>query len=179
MNTAPDRCSSIISTIFSQAQSCKCRLRISVSTCWNPAQFDRSEHVLQLFEQAWSKGDTAVLDEVMAEGHIQRDMIWGGAGSEGRAALQKGVSAFRQFYPDLTFTIKTISPDPQQGICFVEWMAEGTYSGVLEGTQASDEKESFNGLSALTIKDSQIVETRVYRDAPKGEKAMFLRMASE
>lgn len=128
----------------------------------------------QLYEQAWSQGNVDVLDEVMSEGHIQRDMVWSGASPEGRAGMQRGVTGYRRWFPDLNFTIKSLVADVEQKICFVEWVAEGTYSGVIEGHEEPGEKESFGGVSALTIENNQIVESRVYRNASQGERRMFL-----
>lgn len=130
--------------------------------------------MLQLYEEAWSKGNVDVLDEVMAEGHIQRDMIWSGASSEGRAAMQKGITGVRTAYPDLTFTINTLISDADQGVCMVEWSAEGTFSksAVKDGDSASAEKELFGGVSALSIVNNQIAETRVYRQALVAESGL-------
>ena len=65
--------------------------------------------------------------------------------------------------------------DVENGTCFVEWLAEGTYSGAIEGISAATEKESFGGVSVLKIEGGQIVESRVYRNAPTGEKLMYLK----
>lgn len=128
---------------------------------------------MQLYEEAWSKGNVEVLDDVLAEGHLQRDMIWAWSASEGRAALQRGITAFRKAYPDLIFNIETLVVDVDQSLCIVEWTAEGTYSGSFEGVNATGEPETLVGMTALKISDNQIVESRVYRRGSDGEMRRF------
>lgn len=136
--------------------------------------YANTKTVLQLYEEAWSKGNVDVLDDVLAEGHLQRDMIWPGASSEGRAALQRGITKYRERNPDLKFTIDTLVVDVDQSLCIVEWVAQGI-SGPSEEVSAAGEPETLVGMTALKISDNEIVESRVYRRSSAGEMSMFYK----
>lgn len=62
------------------------------------------ERAVQYYSDAWSNGRVLVLNDIMAEGHEQHDVVWQplrvGAG---RRAMKRGILAYRAAYPDLNF----------------------------------------------------------------------------
>jgi hypothetical protein len=92
----------------------------------------------------------ALLDDIMAEDHSQRDMVWqpdntGG----GRERMAKGITAYRQMIPDLAFKLVGLSGDEATQRCFVEFEASGT-----EVAQEAGEprRTQFAGASILQVR---------------------------
>jgi SnoaL-like domain len=124
----------------------------------------------------WSTGNVSRLDNILAEDHSQRDMIWspdrfGG----GRERTAKGITAYREMMPDLTFKVHSITTDEAAQRCVVEWEAIGsTNTGGLADADAASAQETLVGVAVLHVNEKgQIGETRVYRAASEGERAMF------
>lgn len=126
----------------------------------------------------WSTGNVQELDAIMARDHCQIDMVWqpdneGG----GRERMASGITAYRKLYPDLQFTVTACAANADAQTCFVEWRAAGSTSD-LEGNSSEDVSHtSFCGVSVLTVADGLIAESRVYRAAPEGERALFAQQA--
>ena len=128
----------------------------------------------------WSTGDVSQLDQLLAEDHSQRDMIWqpekSGGGPE---RMGKGVASYRDMIPNLKFEIVTVAADEQAQRCFVEWSATGEHKVAdLSAGAAAKSEVKFGGTTVLQVQDGKVVESRVYRDAPKGERASFKAQAT-
>jgi hypothetical protein len=114
----------------------------------------------------------ALLDALMAEGHSQRDMLWQpGREGGGRERMATGISAYRSHYPCLRFRVLAVMPDAAAQRCAVEWSACGAPE--TDASSADDcsleEEGSFCGVTVLQFHGGQIVESRVYRQAPPAE----------
>jgi predicted ester cyclase len=127
-----------------------------------------------MYQRVWSQGETALLDQIMAEDHDQRDMIWqptrfGG----GRERMQRGISVYRKAYPDLIFEVAHISADEDKQRVVVEWTFQGTQAGNLDTSEPAAKTERFSGVSILDIQDGKIKQSRVYRGVPTREMESF------
>eukprot|EP00798_Chlamydomonas_sp_ICE-L_P003711 gene3711-13779_t len=136
----------------------------------------------QYYEAAWSKGQVELMDEIMREDHEQRDMIWmRDRVGEGRASMQRGISAFRSAYPNLVFKVTSVATpeagdgsEGEAGEVFVSWTATGTNTGPIGPRAPSGKTEVFSGISRLCFdSNAQITKSFVFRQAPADEAAAF------
>ena len=124
----------------------------------------------------WSTGNVSELSNIMADDHNQVDIVWSPDNTGGgRERMQKGIAAYRSMCAELTFTVRTVLPDETHQRCVVEWQAQGISNAGGKGdADAEGAQFSFGGVSILEVNSSgQISESRVYRGAPEGERAMF------
>ena len=134
--------------------------------------------MLQIYgsQGVWSTGRVRELDSIMTEGHSQLDVVWqpeheGG----GRERMANGITAYRKLYPDLQFDVVQCCADSGAQTCFVEWRASGSTPDVDKGEEVKH--TSFRGVSVLQIQDGLVAQSRVYRGAPEGERALFAQQA--
>ncbi|BDA47973.1 hypothetical protein COCOBI_11-2300 [Coccomyxa sp. Obi] len=120
---------------------------------------------VQFYEEAWG-GDMQLLESLVAEDHIQRDMVWQDTPGVGREKLLGGIQRFRSIYPDIAFRVLDASASPTNDKVFVHWTMTGTFEG---------ERASSSGISLLRFEDGRIAETSVYRQALPAEVILAQR----
>lgn len=133
------------------------------------------ERAVQYYSDAWSNGRVLVLNDIMAEGHEQHDVVWQplrvGAG---RRAMKRGILAYRAAYPDLNFRVKDCAASHTRRAVFVWWDASGTNTGPVRDQPPSHQRTTFSGITALQFdSDCRIQSSHVYRQAPADEAAYF------
>jgi len=98
------------------------------------------EAFLRVLDEAWSGGQLAVIDDVVAPGFVYHEPALGDIpGPEG---LKQTIMGYRMAYPDLTFTSEEmIAADD---LVAMRWTARGTQQGELMGIPAT-------GLATTTV----------------------------
>ncbi|CAL5228911.1 g12132 [Coccomyxa viridis] len=120
----------------------------------------------QFYEEAWA-GKLGLMDELIAEEHAQRDMVWQEEPRLGRDKLRKGIEYIRSIYPDIEFTVQEGSACTDSQKVFVHWRMTGTFEG--ESAQTS-------GISLMSFDGTGLIsETQVYRQALPAEVVMAQR----
>ena len=121
------------------------------------------EVVRAWIDDAWSGGNLAVADDLLAEGFVLHDPV---AGREvvGRDAERALISGLRQAIPDLTFTIDDIVADGDN--VTIRWLAEGTHGGELLGFAATGRALAIRGVDMYRLSEGRIAESWTFWDLP-------------
>jgi steroid delta-isomerase-like uncharacterized protein len=83
--------------------------------------------------EAWSQGQLAVIDEVVAPAYLYHEPALGEI--SGREGLKQTIMAYRAAYPDLNFTIEELIAEGD--LVAMRWTAAGTHQGELMGIPAT------------------------------------------
>ena len=116
----------------------------------------------RVFEEAWSKGNLSVLDEVVAANYIGYDPAQPGP-IVNLAELKRSIQEYRVAFPDLTFTIDeahAIGPDR----VLLRWTGRGTHRGPLMGIPATGKTASVGGMTLTRFEGGKAVEDRTNWD---------------
>ena len=113
--------------------------------------------VRRIFEEAFGKGNLAVLDEIIAP-----DQVNGGPGvlpgmlpgPEGNKML---ITAYRNAFPDIHFTIDEQVAEGNTVV--TRWTAHGTHNGELAGLPPTGKSATVVGMGVDRIENGKIVES--------------------
>lgn len=113
--------------------------------------------IRRFFEEAFEKGNLAVLDEIVAPNQVN-----GGPGAlpgmpSGPEGSKMLVSAYRNAFPDLHFTIEEQIAEGNTVV--TRWSAHGTHQGELGGLPATGKVAIVVGLGVDRIENGKIVES--------------------
>jgi steroid delta-isomerase-like uncharacterized protein len=113
--------------------------------------------IRRFFEEAFEKGNLAVLDEIVAPNQVN-----GGPGAlpgmpSGPEGSKMLVSAYRNAFPDLHFTIDEQIAEGNTVV--TRWSAHGTHQGELAGIPATGKAATVVGLGVDRIENGKIVES--------------------
>jgi steroid delta-isomerase-like uncharacterized protein len=110
--------------------------------------------VRRTFEEAWNKGDLAVLDEIYATDVIAHSAPPGQAG---------GLKGARQFFgiylgafPDTHMEVEDQVAEEDKVV--TRWTATGTHKGELMGMPATGKQVRISGITINRLEGGQIVE---------------------
>jgi steroid delta-isomerase-like uncharacterized protein len=116
--------------------------------------------VRRLVHEAQSKGDLAVVDELVAEDFIDHTPFPGVPPT--RAGVRMLFGYLRTAFPDLQVKIHEQIADDDKVVTRKSF--EGTHRGEFMGVSATGRAVSFEVIDILTLRNSQIVEHRVMFD---------------
>ena len=121
------------------------------------------EVVRSWIEQAWSKGDLSVADDLLTDGFVLHDPV---AAREvvGRDAERELIAGLRRSIPDLTFTIDDVVADGDD--VTIRWLAEGTHGGDLLGIASTGRPLAIRGVDMYRLEDGGIAESWTFWDLP-------------
>ncbi|MDQ1662145.1 MAG: hypothetical protein QOJ68_2125 [Blastococcus sp.] len=121
------------------------------------------EVVRKWIEEAWSGGNLAVADDLLAEEFVLHDPV---AGREvvGREAERALVAGLREAIPDLTFTIDDVVADGDN--VTIRWIAEGTHGGELLGFASTGRALAIRGVDMYRLREGRIAESWTFWDLP-------------
>jgi steroid delta-isomerase-like uncharacterized protein len=121
------------------------------------------EVVRNWIDEAWSAGNLAVADDLLAEEFVLHDPV---AGREvvGRDAERALIAGLRQAIPDLTFTIDDVVADGDN--VTIRWIAEGTHGGELLGFASTGRSLAIRGVDMYRLRDGRIAESWTFWDLP-------------
>jgi steroid delta-isomerase-like uncharacterized protein len=111
----------------------------------------------RLFEEVWNKGNLAVLNELIANDHVNS-----GPGTlpglpTGPEGAKQFVMIYRNAFPDTHFTIDEQIAEGDKVV--TRWTAHGTHQGELLGIPATDKSSTVTGISVDRIANGKIVES--------------------
>lgn len=115
--------------------------------------------IRRVIEQAYSRGDLSVVDEVAAN-----DLIIHAPSQDihGRAGAKQFVTMFRAAFPDLQFTVEDQIAEGDMVV--TRWTAEGTHRGQFQGIPATGRKIRFMGTDIDRMADGRVVECWAHLD---------------
>jgi len=113
--------------------------------------------VRRLFEEAFGKGNLAVLDEIVAPNQVN-----GGPGAlpgmpSGPEGAKMLITNYRNAFPDLRFTIDEQVAEGNTVV--TRWTAHGTHNGELAGLPATGKPATVVGMGIDRIENGKIVES--------------------
>jgi predicted ester cyclase len=117
------------------------------------ANIEASRRVL---DEGFGEGKLEVLDEVCSTDWVGHDPL---SGEQDVAAAKQTIAAFRDAFPDLTFTIDDVIAGGDK--VAMRWSANGTFQNEFMGQQPTGEKgEPTQGISIDRFDDDgKMVET--------------------
>ncbi len=105
-------------------------------------------------EEAWNKGDLAIVDELIASSYVLHDPTR--PGLRGREGIKASISMFRTAFPDLHFTIEDQIAEGDKVV--IRYIVQGTHRGPLMGIAATGKQGTLTGMDIYRIADGQIEE---------------------
>ena len=106
-------------------------------------------------EEAFGQGKLEVFDEVCAADWVGHDPL---SGDQDVAAAKQTIAAFRDAFPDLTFTIEDIFAAGDKVV--YRWSVEGTFENEIMGLQPTGERGSpVRGITIDRYEGDKIAES--------------------
>ena len=109
-----------------------------------------------LLGEVWSRGDLALIDELVTDDHVHHDPLVPDA-IEGREALKGWVATVREGAPDLSKTIRETYVDGDAVI--VTYATTGTHEGEIVGLAPTGRSFEVGGVYVFHLADGGIEET--------------------
>jgi steroid delta-isomerase-like uncharacterized protein len=115
--------------------------------------------IRRVIEEAYSRGDLSVVDEVAAS-----DMIIHASSQDihGREGAKQFVTMFRTAFPDLHFTIEDQIAEGDMVV--TRWTARGTHKGSFQGVAATGREVRLNGTDIDRMTNGKVVECWAHVD---------------
>jgi steroid delta-isomerase-like uncharacterized protein len=110
--------------------------------------------VRRVLEQAWSQGDMAVLDELIADQYVSHSAPPGSA--PGREGVRQYVTLFRSAFPDLHASVDDVIAEGD--LVVTRWTSSGTHQGELMGIPATGKRVTFSGITINRVSGGKVVE---------------------
>jgi len=133
--------------------SCQQKEEISKATEENKAS------VRRLIDEAWNKGNLAVIDQILSPEyrlHIQAP------GAMDREGYHQAVSMYRSAFPDFLFTIEDMVAEGDKVV--IRATMTGTQEGELMGLPPSGKMLTMEAIAIRRFEDGKIVEEWVLTD---------------
>jgi steroid delta-isomerase-like uncharacterized protein len=123
---------------------------------------DNKAVVRRFIEEVWNKGNLDVIDELIAEDHVNHDpgAAATGGGREGQRAF---VQMYRSAYPDTHIELGEVIAEGD--LVAGAWTATGTHKGDLMGIAPTGRSIAVTGIGIDRISGGQIVESWANYDA--------------
>jgi steroid delta-isomerase-like uncharacterized protein len=116
--------------------------------------------VQRIFDQAFSQGDLAVVDELVAADGLTHALSWATPGS--RIGLKRLIAAFRAAFPDLHCTVED---EIREGDKFAaHWTMRGTHKGSFLGNPPTGRSIVVQGIIFARTAEGRIVEDWILVD---------------
>jgi steroid delta-isomerase-like uncharacterized protein len=118
--------------------------------------------VRRFIEEVWNNGNLGVIDELIAENHVDHDPAQAGAPG-GRQGMRAFVEMYRAAYPDTHLEIGEVIAEGD--LVAMTWTATGTHQGELMGIAPTGRSVTVTGMGVDRISGGQIVESWANYDA--------------
>lgn len=129
----------------------------------NPAMspVDAKTLVRKFIEEIWNKGNLGVVDEIVATNYVRHDPATPDV-SPGPEGLKQLVTAFRNAFPDLHFTIEDMLVEGDKVV--TRYSSSGTHKGEFMGIAPTGKYGTSSGIGIGRIVNGQVVEEWVHWD---------------
>ena len=105
------------------------------------------------FEEVWSKGRVAAIDEMLASHGVVHGL---GADAHGPEGFKPFHAAYRSAFPEVTIQVDDIVAEGD--IVAARWSGWGTHRGEGLGFAATGRQVRFSGMVFVRIENGQLVE---------------------
>jgi steroid delta-isomerase-like uncharacterized protein len=121
---------------------------------------ENKSFALRMIDEAWSKGNLDVVDELVDADFVFHDPTAGEIhGCEG---LKQLIMMYRTGYPDLQFTSEDLIAEGDRVV--QRWSCGGTHKAELMGIPATGKQTTTAGINIIRYKDGKAVEEWSYWD---------------
>lgn len=115
----------------------------------------------RFFDEAFNKGNLAIVDEVLAPGAVNYDPALPEP-TVGIEAAKASITGYRDAFPDLHVTLEEqIGEGP---LVVTRWSATGTHRGELFGMPATGRQATVTGITIDRYESGRVVESRTNWD---------------
>jgi len=109
----------------------------------------------QVFEEVQSKGDYALVDELVASDYVVHTPM--GVGDvHGPEGVKQFVKTLHKSLPDLKFTVEDQIADGHR--VATRWTCRGTHRGEFQGVPATGKRVTMSGITIFHVDDGKLVE---------------------
>ena len=119
------------------------------------AAIDPRALVHRYFEECWTQGNLALLDQLVDANMVSHDV--NNPGCDGIEGQKRLITTYRAAFPDMIFDIESLMAEGDMVAC--RWIAQGTHQGVLQGVPPTGKRATVPGLSIIRTAGSKIVES--------------------
>lgn len=110
--------------------------------------------IRRVLEEAWSKGNLAVIDEVYADSYVLHDPV--APGVRGAEGVKGFVTTYRTSFPDLRSTIEDQVVEGDKVVW--RWTARGTHKGEMMGMPPTGKPVTITGITISRFAGGKVVE---------------------
>lgn len=116
--------------------------------------------VRRIIEEAWNKGDLAVVDEVIANNYVFR--VPAGEEFKGPEGLKQAVTMYRTAFPDIHITIDDMIAEGDKVAGRFTW--RGTFKGEIMGIAPTGKQIAMTGAVFIRFVGGKEVEALEFAD---------------
>ncbi len=110
----------------------------------------------RIIEEAFSQGNLAVIDEVVAPDAVGHDPA-NPENTRGPEGIKQLIGMYRAAFPDLQFTVEDLIAEGDKVV--VRWSSSGTHRGELMGLAPTGKRATVTGTGIDHFVDGKIVES--------------------
>ena len=114
----------------------------------------------RLIEEVWSRGNFAVVDELVAGDYLGHSSTQGPESAKdethGREGYRQFYAGLRHAFPDLQVTVEDQIAEGDRVV--TRWTARGTHQGEFQGIPPSGKHGAITGITIDRIADGKVVE---------------------
>lgn len=108
-----------------------------------------------MVEEVWSRGDLALVDDLVTEDYVQHDVAQPEP-IRGPEALKEAIGMYRAGTPDLTKTIEELIVDGETVV--IPYTATGTHEGEIMGVAPTGTELEVEGIFVYRVEDGRLSE---------------------
>ena len=114
------------------------------------------ERARAFIEEAWSKGNLAIVDEMLAPEYVNHSPLESGQPA-GREGYKRAIVTLRTGFPDLTATVEEVLVEGDRVV--TRYTARGTHLGTFQGVAPTGKRIEASGTTIDRYAGGRIVET--------------------
>ena len=116
--------------------------------------------VRRYLEEAWSKGNTRIINDILAPNYTLRILQHSSAHEDsvahGPQVVKQTIDVYHHAFSDMQMTPQLIIAEGDR--VAVEWTAHGEHTGNFRGIPPSGKQLSYAGITIFRVEDGKIVE---------------------
>src|SRR3954449_1889653 len=123
---------------------------------------EKKSLIRRYFQEVWSEGNLAFIDEHMASDYVNIDPTTPGTRLEGREAFKTLVVALRDAFQQMRMTV-----DPQYAdgdVVITEWTSRAVHRGSLNGLPPTGKSGETTGITVTRFKGDKIAQDHAIWD---------------
>ncbi len=114
------------------------------------------ERARAFIEEAWSKGNLAIVDEMLAPDYVNHSPLESDQPA-GREGYKRAIVTLRTGFPDLTSTVEEVLVEGDRVV--TRYTARGTHVGTFQGVAPTGKRIEASGTTIDRYAGGRIVET--------------------